>query len=88
MYDPHVHECLLNMTQKSRLNLHYTRGITPKGVTSGRAHLRGSAQRHDRLTALKKRRSGRAFVIIRSVSKVNLKVVLAYCLAYSAGDDS
>ena len=24
-------------------NLHYTRGITPKNITSGRAHLRGVA---------------------------------------------
>ena len=26
---------------KTKSNLHYTRGITPKRVTSGRAHLRG-----------------------------------------------
>ena len=28
---------------KSKSNLHYTRGIAPKRVTSGRAHHRGSA---------------------------------------------
>ena len=28
---------------KSKSNLHYTRGITPKRVTSGGAHLRGLA---------------------------------------------
>ena len=29
--------------KKSKLNLHYTRGIMPKRVTSGGAHLRGLA---------------------------------------------
>ena len=29
--------------KKSKSNLHYTRGITPKRVTSGGAHLRGLA---------------------------------------------
>ena len=31
---------LLELTPK-KSNLYYTRGITPKHVTSGRAHLRG-----------------------------------------------
>ena len=43
------------MKIKSKSNLHYTRGITPKRVTSGGAHLRGLAPG---LTAPKKRRSG------------------------------
>ena len=33
----------LLLEQKSKSNLHYTRGITPKRVTSGGAHLRGLA---------------------------------------------
>ena len=40
-----------NSKIKLKLNLHYTRGITPKRVTSGGIHLRGSAPRQHKNTA-------------------------------------
>ena len=46
IYFESLRQCVSNQViKKSTSNLHYTRRITPKRVTSGGAHLRGLAPR-------------------------------------------
>ena len=54
---------------KKQSNLHYTRGIMPKGVTSGEVQLRGIAP--GQYSSEKRRRAGEALATVSDLTDLN-----------------